>query len=143
MVEKISVLGICSIDTETDSLDVDKANLIGISLCYDENKAFYIPIGHRELVTDKLSDNQLSLDDVIKKISILCSNPAILKIGQNIKYDIRILKKYNVKFNSIEDTMLMSYAFENGVTRHNMDDLAFKHLNYTTIKFKELVKYFS
>lgn len=139
LVEKISVLGICSIDTETDSLDVDKANLIGISLCYDENKAFYIPIGHRELVTDKLSDNQLSLDDVIKKISILCSNPAILKIGQNIKYDIRILKKYNVKFNSIEDTMLMSYAFENGVTRHNMDDLAFKHLNYTTIKFKELV----
>ena len=45
---------------------------------------------------------------------------------------------HNVKFNSIADTMLMSYAFENGITRHNIDDLAFKHLNHTTFKFKDL-----
>ena len=50
-----------------------------------------------------------------------------------------MLQKYNIKFNSIADTMLMSYAFENGIVRHNMDELALKHLDHVTIKFKELV----
>ena len=139
IIQKISELGICAIDTETDSLNIDKVNLVGISLCYDNKNAFYIPITHKEIITDKLCQNQIKLEDVIQQISIICVNPAILKIGQNIKYDLRVLQKYNVEFNSIADTMLMSYAFENGITRHNMDDLAFKHLNHTTTKFKDLV----
>jgi len=139
LILKISELGICAIDTETDSLNLDKVNLVGISLCYDESKAFYIPIAHKELITKNLCKNQISLNDLIKQISIICADPAILKIGQNIKYDLRVLQKYNVKFHSMADTMLMSYAFENGITRHNMDDLAFKHLNHTTIKFKDMV----
>ena len=139
IIQKISELGICAIDTETDSLNIDKVNLVGISLCYDNKNAFYIPITHKEIVTKKLCQNQIKLEDVIKQISIICFDPAILKIGQNIKYDLRVLQKYKVEFNSIADTMLMSYAFENGITRHNMDDLAFKHLNHTTTKFKDLV----
>ena len=52
---------------------------------------------------------------------------------------MRILKKYDVTFNSIDDTMLLSYVLDNGFTRHGMDDLAYRHLNHTTIKFKDLV----
>ena len=63
----------------------------------------------------------------------------ILKIGQNLKYDMRVLKKYDVTFNSIDDTMLLSYVLDNGLTRHGMDDLAYRHLKHTTIKFKDLV----
>ena len=139
LIQKISNVGYCAIDTETDSLNIDKVNLIGISLCYNFQKSFYIPIAHKEIVTGKLCKNQIKLKEVIKEITMLCADPAILKIGQNIKYDIRVLQKYNIKFNSIADTMLMSYAIENGIIRHNIDDLAFKHLNQTTIKFKDLV----
>ena len=139
LIKKITEVGLCAIDTETDSLNIDKVKLVGISLCFNNLEAFYIPIAHKELNTNKMCKNQINLKSVIEQISILCANPSILKIGQNIKYDIRVLQKYNVKFNSIADTMLMSYAFENGIVRHNMDDLALKHLDHVTIKFKELV----
>ena len=139
LIKKITEVGLCAIDTETDSLNIDKVKLVGISLCFNNLEAFYIPITHKELNTNKMCKNQIDLKSVIEQISILCANPSILKIGQNIKYDIRVLQKYNVKFNSIADTMLMSYAFENGIVRHNMDDLALKHLDHVTIKFKELV----
>ena len=62
-----------------------------------------------------------------------------MKIGQNIKYDIRVLKKYDIEFQSFDDTMLMSYSLDNGLTRHGMDDLAYRHLNHSTIKFKDIV----
>ena len=55
------------------------------------------------------------------------------------KYDIRILNKYGVTFNSIADTMLISYSIDNGIYKHNLDDLSFNHLNHTTIKYKEVV----
>ena len=132
-------IGFCAIDTETDSLNIDKAKLVGISLSYNKKEAYYIPINHKDVLSKALFSNQIPLNKVIEKLSPLCSNPAVLKIGQNIKYDIRILDKYGVKFESIADTMLMSYALDNGVTRHGMDDLAFVHFNHTTIKFKDIV----
>ena len=83
--------------------------------------------------------NQLEESYVIEKIKSVCSNESILKIGQNIKYDIRILNKYGVIFKSIADTMLISYSIDNGVYKHNLDDLSFNHFNHTTIKYKEVV----
>ena len=137
--EEIKKIGLVSLDTETNSLDIEKAELIGVSISYKDTKAFYIPINHKNIETNKRLQNQLSENEVIKQIQLICSNSSILKIGQNLKYDIRILKKYDVKFNSIDDTMLLSYVLDNGLTRHGMDDLAFRHLNYTTIKYKDLV----
>ena len=131
--------GVLAIDTETDSLDINKVNLVGASLCYNDKKAYYIPLIHKEPNTNKLYKNQISLKDFVSEISALCSDPSLSKIGQNIKYDLRVLEKYNIQINNIEDTMLMSYALENGIVRHNMDDLALKHLNHTTIKYKDLV----
>jgi len=131
--------GIVAIDTETNSLNIEKAELVGISLAFNETKAYYIPINHKNIETKKILKDQLSEKTVLKIIKDICSDFSILKIGQNLKYDIRILQKYHVCFNSIDDTMLMSYALDNGLTRHGMDDLAYRHLNHTTVKFKDLV----
>ena len=119
--------------------NIEQAKLVGISICYNENSSYYIPINHKNVTDNKISNGQIAEKDVLDIIKTICSDSSILKIGQNIKYDIRILTKYGIKFESIEDTMLMSYALDNGLTRHSMDDLAFFHLNYSTIKFKELV----
>ena len=139
ILDQISKEGLCAIDTETDSLNIEQAKLVGISICYNEHSSYYIPINHKNVTNNKISNGQIAEKDVLDIIKTICSDSSILKIGQNIKYDIRILSKYGIKFESIEDTMLMSYALDNGLTRHSMDDLAFFHLNHSTIKFKELV----
>ena len=136
---QIDRLGYCSIDTETNSLNIEEAILVGVSLCFDVNKAYYIPINHKDINNDKILEEQISEKKIIEFLKSICFDSSILKIGQNLKYDIRILDKYGIKFNSISDTMLMSYALDNGLTRHGMDDLAFLHFNHSTIKFKEIV----
>ncbi len=139
VLREIEKKGICAIDTETNSLDIEKAKLVGISICCSENISYYIPINHTSLDGSKKIDNQLEEKYVINHINKICENESILKIGQNIKYDIRILNKYGVIFNSIADTMLISYSIDNGIFKHNLDDLSFNHLNHTTIKYKEVV----
>ncbi len=139
VLKEIEEKGICAIDTETNSLNIEKAKLVGISICYSENISYYIPINHTTSDGSKKIDNQLEENYVINHINKICKNESILKIGQNIKYDIRILNKYGVIFNSIADTMLISYSIDNGIYKHNLDDLSFNHLNHTTIKYKEVV----
>ena len=137
--DAIKKKGFVAIDTETNSLNIEKAELVGISISYEDNKGFYIPINHKKTENNNLEKEQILEKDVLKLIQKICIDSSILKIGQNIKYDMRILKKYNVIFNSIEDTMLLSYALDNGLTRHGMDELSYRHLNHTTIKYKDLV----
>ena len=139
IIEEIKIKGLVSIDTETNSLNLEQANLVGISLSFNEDKGFYIPINHKDIESGKKLKEQLEEKKVLEQIRIICSDSSILKIGQNLKYDIRLLKKYNVTFNSIDDTMLLSYALDNGLTRHGMDDLSYRHLNHETIKYKDLV----
>ena len=139
IINEINEIGFVAIDIETNSLEIEKAELVGISMCYNEAQAFYIPINHQDIKTNKKIKNQLTENEVLEKIREICFNPAILKIGQNIKYDIRVLKKYDIEFQSFDDTMLMSYSLDNGLTRHGMDDLAYRHLNHSTIKFKDIV----
>ncbi len=137
--DQIITKGYCSIDVETNSLNIEIADLVGISLCCDDNRAYYIPINHK---LPKNTDNeikQLDQNFVLEIINKISSNSAILKIGHNIKYDIRILSKYKIFFNSIADTMIISYVVDNGLTKHNMDDLAFYHLQHSCIKYKDIV----
>ncbi len=138
ILKEINKRGFFAIDTETNSLNIENAELVGISICYDENKSYYLPLNHKSNDGKKIK-GQIEQNYVIKEINSLCSNESILKIGQNIKYDIRILNKYGVIFKSIADTMLISYSIDNGIYKHNLDDLSFNHLNYTTIKYKEVV----
>ena len=131
--------GLCAIDTETNSLNIEDAELVGVSIAINEDSAHYIPVNHKDLKDNKKVKDQIKEATLIKFLKLICNDKSILKIGHNIKYDLRILDKYDVKCNSIADTMLLSYAIDNGVTKHNMDDLAYLHLNHSNIKFKELV----
>ena len=139
LINLIKKTGICAIDTETNSLNIEEAILVGVSIAVDENSAYYIPINHKNLENTKRINEQINEAELIKSLQFICNDASILKIGHNIKFDLRILDKYQIKFKSIADTMLISYAIDNGVTKHNMDDLAYLHLNHTNIKFKELV----
>ena len=123
---------IISVDTETSALDPQVAELIGISLSYAKNISFYIPVGHKNI-------KSLNKDFVVKKLKPILEDPSIKKVGQNIKYDFIILKKYGVELNSVEDTMLLSYTLDAGNNRHNMDTLSELHLNHKTISYKDLV----
>ena len=139
IISNINKKGYCAIDTETNSLNIEKVKLVGVSLCCEENISYYIPINHLDEKTSKKIKSQLDEDYVLNHLKNLCEDNSILKIGQNIKFDIRVLERYNIKVNSIADTMLMSYALDNGIIKHNMDDLAFTHLQHSCIKFKDVV----
>ena len=125
-------IGEIAIDTETSSLNLNEADLVGISLCSKIGRAFYIPIGHK---TGKC----LKKDLVIKKLKPILEDQSVKKIGQNIKFDFIILFKNGITMNAMEDTMLMSYVLDAGKNRHNMDTLSEIHLNHKTISFKEIV----
>ena len=123
---------IISIDTETTSLNPIDADLVGISVCYSSNKAYYIPLKHKK---SKCLNEKL----VFKKVKKIFEDPSIKKIGQNIKFDYIILKRYGINVGPIEDTMLLSYTLDAGINRHNLDTLSEIHLNHKTISFKDLV----
>jgi len=121
-----------AIDTETSSVNPVEADLVGISVCYSPNVAYYIPLRHK---SEKCLDKRL----VLRKIKKVFEDPSIKKIGQNIKFDYIILKRQGIDVGPIEDTMLLSYTLDAGINRHNLDTLSEIHLNHKTISFKDLV----
>ena len=129
---KITEKGYVAIDTETDSLNAIQANLIGFSLATDINEACYIPIKHDN------ADKQIHIDDATDFLKSINEDPSILKIFHNKKYDALVLDKYNIKVNSYDDTMLISYSLGSGGTRHSLDFLAKKYMSHSPISFKEI-----
>ena len=132
LIKKLNEKSIISVDCETSSLNPMDAELVGISFCYDINEAYYIPVAHKNF-------KSLSKEFVIKKLKIILEDQSIKKVGQNIKYDYMIFKKYGVSIEPIEDTMLLSYTLDAGNNRHNMDTLSEIHLGHKTIAYKEIV----
>ncbi len=132
LISQINEKKIISVDTETSSLNPQEAQLIGISVSYGPNISFYIPIGHTNV-------NCLKKDVVLSKFKPILEDESIKKVGQNIKYDYIIFKKYDIELASIEDTMLLSYTLDAGNNRHNMDTLSEIHLGHKTISYKDLV----
>ena len=120
------------LDTETNSLDPIKANLIGISLSAKIGHACYIPLGHKNY-------KNLEEKKILKILKPILEDRSIKIIGQNIKFDFIILYQRGIEVNSMEDTMLMSYVLDAGKNRHNMDTLSSIHLNHKPISYKELV----
>jgi len=121
-----------SVDTETTSLHPVEADLVGVSFCYAPNCACYIPLKHS-------SKKCLNANIILKKIKIILEDKSIKKIGQNIKFDNIIFKKYNINVEPLEDTMLASYTLDAGINRHNLDILSELHLDHKTITFKDLI----
>ena len=132
LLKKLDEKKVISVDTETSSLNTMYAELIGISFSCNTNEAYYIPVAHKNF-------KSLSREFVIKKIKKILEDPSIKKIGQNMKYDLMIFKKYGIMIDPIEDTMLLSYTLDAGNNRHNMDTLSEIHLGHKTISYKEIV----
>ena len=132
LIKKLDEKSVIAVDTETSSLNPQEADLVGISVCYEANEAFYIPVGHKERT-------ELKKDIVLKKLKPILEDPSIKKVGQNIKYDFIIFKNNGIELSSVEDTMLLSYTLDAGNNRHNMDTLSELHLGHKTISYKDLV----
>ncbi len=132
LIEDLNKQSVIAVDTETSSLNPQEAELIGVSVSYNPNIAFYIPVGHKNL-------DSLKADIVIRKLKPILEDASIKKVGQNIKYDYIIFKKLGIELESIEDTMLLSYTLDAGNNRHNMDTLSELHLGHKTITYKDLV----
>ena len=130
--------GYFAIDTETNSLNSFKAELVGVSLAVTESKAYYIPVGHKNKEDGNIQ-KQIKIKDLINILKTYLEDETIKKVGQNIKYDLKIFQKYGITLKSYEDTMLLSYVLDAGLNRHNLDLLAKIHLNHENIKFKEVV----
>ncbi len=137
--------GYVAVDTETTSLNEMQADLVGICLAIEPGQACYIPLTHKDgdaddlFGSDALLDGQLPLEDVLAKLKPVFEDESILKIGQNMKYDSKILANYNVGIHPIDDTMLMSYALNSGIHNHGMDTLSDRYLGHTPIPIKQLL----
>ena len=118
-----------SLDTETTGTDPITAKLVGMSFSCKENEAFYIPV----------PQDDSKAKETVKKIKPLVENPASLKVGQNMKYDIIMLARYGAEVRGeMFDTMVAHYVIQPEL-RHNMDYLAEIYLNYRTIHIEELI----
>jgi DNA polymerase I len=137
--------GWVAFDTETTGLNEMIADLVGISLCVEPGKACYIPLTHRAqggeglFGSDELAAGQIPLDDALKALKPILEDPAVMKIGQNMKYDAKIMARLGIAIAPIDDTMLMSYAMNAGLHSHGMDTLAERYLGHTPIPIKDLL----
>ncbi len=134
-VERIREAGFVAVDTETTSVDAMRAALVGISLCCEPGQAAYIPLAHDY----EGAPAQLSLAQALEALGPLLADPAIAKIGQNIKYDQTVLANHGIELAGIaNDTMLESYVLDSTGSRHDMDTLAIKFLGYKTEKYEDV-----
>ena len=123
-----------AIDTETTSLDAMNASLVGISIAFQAGEAVYIPVGHSLTAAPE----QLDLQDVLGRLKPHLENPALKKIGQNLKYDQHVFANYGIALNGIAgDAMLASYIIESHLG-HGLDELSERWLGLETITYESL-----
>jgi len=144
-IDRIRGRGYVAVDTETTSLDEMRAELVGISLCVEPGQACYIPLGHKASASDDLfggdalAEGQMGLTECLDMLKPALEDDAILKIGQNIKYDAKIFARNGINVAPIDDTMLMSYAMNAGLHNHGMDLLSEQYLGHIPIEIKSLL----
>ncbi|MDF2690250.1 MAG: polymerase [Gammaproteobacteria bacterium] len=133
--QKLKQARIICIDTETTSLDAMQAKLVGVSFSVKTEEAAYLPLAHTAMGCPA----QLPFDKTLAELKVILEDPNILKVGQNLKYDIKVLAQHGIHMQGIYfDTMLASYVLESGINRHDMDTLASKHLGIKTTSFEEV-----
>ena len=130
--------GRVAVDTETDHLDCMRATLVGVSLATEAGRACYIPVAHGGDGLLSEAPAQLARELVIAKLKPLLEAPDVLKIGQNLKYDLIMFRKAGIEVGPYDDTMLLSYDLDAGLGGHGMDDLARRHLDHACIEFKSV-----
>ena len=143
-IDRINAAGTVAVDTETTSLDEMRAELVGISLATAPGVACYVPLMHRTGGDDlfsgeALAEGQMPKDRALAMLRPLLEDPAILKVGQNMKYDVKIFAGEGIDVAPIDDTMLLSYAQHGGLHGHGMDTLSDRYLNHRPIPIKDLI----
>lgn len=156
--EKARKKGRIAFDTETTSLNAMQAELVGFSLCVEAGEACYVPLGHKavgnrqQAIVDLFSEpdsslmppascllpNQLPLEQALALLKPILEDESILKIGQNIKYDMLVMQQHSINITPIDDTMLLSYCLYAGKHNHGMDELSKRYLGITPISYDEV-----
>jgi len=136
--------GYVAVDTETTGLNEMQAGLVGVCLSVEPGRACYVPLAHKQggddlFGSDRLDDGQMPMDTALVLLKPMLEDASVLKIGQNMKYDAKILKRYGIDIAPIDDTMLMSYAMHAGEHNHGMDALSERYLGHTPIPIKSLL----
>ncbi len=135
MLAQLQAAPLICVDTETDSLDSNQANLVGIALAIEEGAGWYVPLAHDYLGAPA----QLDRATVLQQLKPLLEDPARPKLGQHIKYDMNVFARHGVKLAGVaHDTMLQSYVLDAAGNRHDMDTLAEKYLGHKTISFTDI-----
>ncbi|SLK06698.1 DNA polymerase I [Novosphingobium mathurense] len=143
-VDKAAAAHLVAVDTETSALDAMQADLTGVSLAIGPNDACYIPLGHggSDMFAEK--PQQVPLDKAIEVLKPLLESEAVLKVGQNIKYDLNVLARYGIAVSPVDDTMIESFCLDAGRSidgiggGHGMDELSERHLGHKPMAFKDL-----
>ena len=132
-----------AVDTETSSLDAMRAELVGVSLALGPNDACYIPLAHggNDMFAER--PEQIDRDQAVAALKPLLEDDSVIKIGQNIKYDINVLSRYGIDVAPVDDTMIISFTLdagrgEVGMGGHGMDELSDRHLGHTPLSFNEV-----
>ena len=138
-VEQARASGVCAVDTETDGLDPLTAPLVGISLAPQCGRACYIPLSHQVDLMDSLGTPQMPVATALEILEPLFSDPSVLKVFQNAKFDLLVLTQAgSVQPAPIDDTMLISYAQSAGKHGQGMDELSRLTLDHTPIPYDEV-----
>jgi len=133
--ERLEAAELFAFDTETTSLDYMQAELVGVSFALTPGQAAYVPLGHDYPGVPQ----QLERAKVLERLRPLLEDPDRPKLGQNMKYDMSVLANYGIVLRGIAfDTMLESYVTDSTATRHDMDSLAKKYLDWSTIKYEDV-----
>jgi len=133
-------MGVVAVDLETDGLDSRAANLVGVCLAVDDNEACYVPLAHKgegDLLGEGDPD-QMPMARALEMLEPLLHDESVLKVGQNFKYDLGVFLRHDLYPAPYDDTMLISYAIDNGVNSHGMDALSETHFGHSPVPFKEI-----
>lgn len=135
LLDKLKEAGEFSLDLETTSIDPITAKIVGISICHEAKKAYYIPVGHSYVGAPK----QLELDEVLKLLKPILEDKKIKKIGQNIKYDVEVLQRAGIDVKGIAfDTMVGAYLLNPTRNSYGLDVLSIAFLGRPMKSYKEL-----
>lgn len=120
-------------DLETTSLDILEAKIVGASFCWEGDKAYYVPLAHKNTGAE-----QVSVQSFLEAVREILENPEIKKIGQNLKYDLNVLRSYNIDFNGLAfDTMLAAYLLNPDQGSYNLTRLSADYLGFAVTEFSE------
>ncbi|MFT4247262.1 MAG: DNA polymerase I [Pseudomonas sp.] len=134
-IARLRAAGRFAFDTETDSLDPMRANLVGLSFAAEPGKAAYLPLGHDY----PGAPAQLDRARALELLRPLLEDPALRKLGQHGKYDLHVLRRHGIALAGYaDDTLLESFVLNSGSARHDMDSLARRYLGYETVKYEDV-----